>query len=85
MYYFLRSTVLRVLEFRIYEGAFPYSVEFGAKILNYKENLFLEVKFFLLQCFVTTTLPDNSIYYIHVSKVTLLCTNQHAAICFLRS
>jgi hypothetical protein len=46
MRYFLWSTVLRVPEFRIYDGAFPYSVELGSKLQNYKENLFLEVKNF---------------------------------------
>jgi len=43
------------------------------------------VKNILLQYLVTTTLSDNSIYYIHISKVTLFCTNQHTAICFLHS
>jgi hypothetical protein len=43
------------------------------------------VKNVLLQYLVSTALSDNSIYYIHISKVTLLCTNQHTAICFLHS
>jgi len=41
------------------------------------------VKIFLLQCLVITKLSDNSIYYIHISKVTFFL--HESACCHLFS